>query len=302
MRPTKTPEAADTPHDPLFDSAWLKWGRAVVHALELAADIEAVLASGPDGPHFAIDAEYQPRRHGFAITVVDIDPMPPTWGLLVGDFANNMRSALDHVAWALVTRGRTPPSTLTKKAQKQVYFPISGKREVFNGCLETNLPGVRRADIARVRKYQPYHHGSRGRWFSWLLLSRITAADKHRSVAPVWAIPLAADFQITGQRDCVLTQHSRDAIRSALEPGVEIGFVRARKTGPDPWINVVPHLVCEPMIEGRAFLLEWLKLAVWWTQLLLYEFSEPPDSGMQRLGIDGERFKKVMEWKPPAVW
>lgn len=252
MRPSKIPAQADVPHDPLFDSAWLKWGRAVVHAQELAADVVKVLASGADGPHFDIACKYEPRRHGFAVTNTGIDPMPPTWGLLVGDVANNLRSALDHVAWALVTRGRTPPSMLKKGAQKKVYFPIAQTRKGFNGSLATNLPGVRRADIARVRKYQPYHHGTRGRWFSWLVLTEINTADKHRSIAPVWAIPLAADFQITEVRDCVLVPHERDAPRPALETGVEIGFVRVRKTGPEPWINVVPHLVCEPMIEGRA--------------------------------------------------
>jgi len=115
------------PSDPLFDSAWLKWGRAVVHTHALNADIETF---GPDGgrePTFSVRAEYQPKRHGFAIIIDDIDALPPTWGLILGDVANNLRSALDQLAWALVTRGRTPPHALTTKQQRNVYYPTRAR-------------------------------------------------------------------------------------------------------------------------------------------------------------------------------
>lgn len=32
---------------------------------------------------------------------------------MLGDIANDYRSAIDHLAWALVSRGRTPPALLT---------------------------------------------------------------------------------------------------------------------------------------------------------------------------------------------
>ncbi len=112
-------------HDPLFASPWLKWGRAAVHAQALHADLDTFGSDGGDQPTFAVRAEYQPKRHGFAVIVADIDPMPPTWGLILGDVANNLRSALDQTAWAIVLRGRTPPDLLTAEQQRKIYFPIS---------------------------------------------------------------------------------------------------------------------------------------------------------------------------------
>jgi hypothetical protein len=116
------------PHDPLFDSAWLKWGRALVHAQTLQAQLNAIGTDEGDEPTFTVRTDYQPKRHGFAVIIVDIDPMPPIWGLLLGDIANNLRSALDQIAWAVVTRGRTPPETLSKGRRRQIYFPIGKDR------------------------------------------------------------------------------------------------------------------------------------------------------------------------------
>jgi hypothetical protein len=146
-------------HDPLFDSAWLKWGRAVVHLQALEADLDSF---GPDSdrqPTLAVRAEYHPKRHGFGVYITHIDPAPAIWGLLLGDAANNLRSALDQLAWALVERGATPTTTLNAPERNEIYFPIAEYRNAFNGGLPRKLPGVSRADIAKVRRYQPYHRG-----------------------------------------------------------------------------------------------------------------------------------------------
>src|SRR5512146_2420414 len=52
--------------EPLFDSAWLKWAQAIVHAEALQADIEARRSNGAAYPVLAFRTEYQPKRHGIA--------------------------------------------------------------------------------------------------------------------------------------------------------------------------------------------------------------------------------------------
>lgn len=289
------------PHDPLFDSPWFKWGRAVVHAQALQAHLDAIGTDGGDEPPLAVRADYQPKRHGFAVTITDIDPMPPAWGLLLGDIANNLRSALDQLAWAIVTRGKTPPNTLPVKMQRQIYFPISKKRDDFNAALSSKLPGATRADIARVRRYQPYHYPSRAHWSALLLLAEINASDKHRTVAPIWAIPMTAEIEVTHEHDCVVPKRENAAKRKALEVDTELALVRARKTGPNPHIEVIPHLTAEPTISDRVLVREWLQIAVWWTQWLLYEFSQAPPE-IDRIGIDIGQFTALMAWRRPPFW
>ena len=85
--------------------------------------------------------------------------MPASWGLLVGDIAFDYRCALDHLAWALVCRGTTPPSVLTQQQQKAVYVMVAKSRRQFNTSLARMLPGAQRRGIAKVRAIQPYHNG-----------------------------------------------------------------------------------------------------------------------------------------------
>lgn len=87
--------------DPLFDSPWLKWGRAIHHARVLQSQIDEVESIGD--PLLSVRTEYQPRRHGFAVYAGEVRDVPEAWGLLVGDIAFNYRCAVDHLAWALVT-------------------------------------------------------------------------------------------------------------------------------------------------------------------------------------------------------
>jgi hypothetical protein len=287
-------------HDPLFDSAWLKWGRAVVHGQALQAHLNAIGTDGGDEPTLAVRADYKPKRHGFAIIITDIDPMPPVWGLILGDIANNLRSALDQIAWAVVTRGRTPPTTLSKGQQRQIYFPICENRDEFNAALSSKLPGATRADIARVRRSQPYHYPSRARWSALLQLADINASDKHRTVQPIWAIPVTTDIEVTYQRDCALSQGETTGKRKTLQVDTELGFMRARKTGPDPYMQVIPHLTAEPAFNEYTLLREWLKISIGWIQLLLEAFSEVPDD-IGGIGIDPQQLRAMLSWQSP-LW
>jgi hypothetical protein len=283
----------------LFESAWLKWGRAVVHAQTLKADLDAVTSNVGRQPTFTVEAKYQPKRHGFSVIVTDIDPMPPTWGLLIGDIANNLRSALDQTAWAIVTRGQTPPDTLSKRSQRKIYFPVCKDRKEFNGSLSTMLPGATRADIARVRRYQPYKHARGIRaWFAFALLAKINTGDKHRTTEPVWALPIRASIQVSDERDCVVPSRSNPGKREALQVDTELILVRARKTGPNPHIEVIPHVAAEPAIQGHLLIREWLRVTIFWTQKLLREFSETPPQ-IEHIGIDFDALRAIYAWEPP---
>ena len=142
-------------YNPLFRGAWLKWAHGLGHAQALDADIEAFSFHGHRDPLLGAQADYDPRRHGFSVRATAVAPVPSHCGLMLGDVAHNYRSVLDHLAWAVVARGRNPPSTLTKSQQRAVQFPSANGRAAFNGSLGSRLPGTRRAHIARIRRRQP---------------------------------------------------------------------------------------------------------------------------------------------------
>jgi hypothetical protein len=277
------------PHDSTFDSPWLKWGQAVVHTQALEVELETYARDAHSQPIATFRTEYHPKRHGIALITDEIlVPFPPTWGLLLGDIANNYRSCLDQLAWALVTRGQTPPETLTGKEQRKIFFPIKKKRTEFKGELPTMLPGVRRADVAIVRRYQPYHRGSSRRHHSLVTLAEISNGDKHRTIQPVWDIPEFASVDITEARDCVVSERSSYAQKLPLKVDTEIVLIKVRKTGPNPEIDVEPDVTAQPALEQNIWLYEWLTRTKLLVFQILAEFSYPPED-LARIGIDWDR-------------
>jgi hypothetical protein len=272
-------------YDPLFDSAWLKWANGVRHADALQADIQRV-GHEPDAyPVTAFRSEYHANRHGFAVIAEEIAPIPALWPLMLGDIASNYRAALDHLAWGLVTRGRTPPTKLTKRQEKAIYFPIHKERAEFNGKVPAQLPGVRRADLAKVRRYQPYHHGRTIRERHALsLLAGINPGDKHRTVHPLWAVSVETGMKITKRRDCVITGTRPGGTAKVLEADAEIAFLHARRTGLNPEIEMDLHITNEPTLDNLLGVREWAEATGLSIMSLLFEFSPQPKRAIAEVG------------------
>jgi hypothetical protein len=271
-------------HDPLFDSAWLKWAQAVHHTQTLEAKVKARSGNGHFDPLRAFRAEYYPKRHGFGIIPEMVDPIPVGWNLLLGDIANNYRTALDHLAWALVTRGSTPPKTgkLTAPQEKAVYFPICEKRSEFDGMLPTKLPGVRSADIAKVRRPQPYHYSARSRpKHVFVLLASVNTGDKHRTIQPIWAHPIGLNIELTDQRDCVVPRLNWRRYPYPVEVGTELAYIPARKMGSNPEIDVELRVTTNPSLGDLLGLEEWALRIANTIAKLLFRFSEPPNEIVQ---------------------
>lgn len=265
-----------------FDSAWLKWAWAIVEARALEEDIGAFTERlGPEGLGNT-RCHYQPKRHRFAVTIDSVlEEFPARWGLRLGSIVYNFRCSLDHIAWALVERGKTPPATLSDRQQASVYFPICTTRHAFNAALrgrQPKLPGVRRADVACVRRYQPYYHRpSRATDHVFAILDRLSRFDKHRTIQPVAGYPAGGKLEVTYYRDCEIRRYGWADIRKMLEVGTEIAYLYVRKTGPNPEMHVHADLTVKPAIENRFWFNEWWNQTARNMELVLSEFAPKPD-------------------------
>jgi len=90
---------------------WAKMRRAAVHYDALTDAAEAYLALPP----YQITESYTDDRK-ILRAVASIEP-PEELALILGDLVQNLRSALDHLAWSFARTVRDPPSRLTQ-------FPI----------------------------------------------------------------------------------------------------------------------------------------------------------------------------------
>jgi hypothetical protein len=270
-----------------FDSAWLKWGRAVVHQQTLEAEITRFVAES-DGTELTFGWHYDPKRHGFPVDIAAFDPWPAHWGPILGDVIANFRSALDHAAWAIVQRGRRGATgfPLGKPEARDVYFPVvrTDYRD-FNREITKKLVGARRADVALVRRMQPYHRGKRGyRRHAIYILNELSKSDKHRSVQPVQMLAVEGSYTVLHARDCEpTTDRRRPGVRRVkMNVGAEVGVVRVRKLGSSPEVDVDVTIGLSPGITELARLDEWLKV----TGSMIRSFlillgSKPPDEIVQ---------------------
>jgi hypothetical protein len=95
-----------------------KLSRADEHLEALDAEIDNFLDLHPYAVNFEID-----EKTGQKVARLEVNGELPAvrWGLMLGDCVHNMRSALDHLVWAL--SGPEPPP--------KTEFPIFHEREKF---------------------------------------------------------------------------------------------------------------------------------------------------------------------------
>jgi hypothetical protein len=272
-----------------FDSAWLKWGRGVVHAQALETQVTSAMSDFQAGQPYASSTKYDAKRHCIALTLNEVPALPPLLGLLLGDAANNFRSSLDQLGFTLaVTRSRRP---LKRGEADKIYFPMKRSSNAFNSDFLVGL--LQDRDRKIVRRFQPFWNRDRSRphpkskinRHCLIVLADLNRHDKHKGIRPVWMWPRGGEFRIGDQpTDCTITRIPKRARGILLEPGVEIQRVYVKKTGPNPDVYMDAKLTVEPTIDGRVTLNSWLAETTYHIRDLLLRFAQPPEE-ILTLGI-----------------
>jgi len=274
-------------HDPrLFESAWLKWAWAKAHAETLKAYLQVWGNDPKRWTRIGMATRYDPKHHRFNVYVMELPSLPIEWSVVIGDIGHNYRSCLDHIAWAIVRRGTKPPDTLSEYDQSRVGFPIYDDRIKFNRGVKTMLPGARRADIAIVRRNQPYHGGKRrsGR-HAFAVLHRLSNEDKHRTIQPTFMSPQAATYHVENALGCTVTRIPASfLLGEPLQVGAQLAPIYVRKTGPtEPYLEMRGQLAVQPAILG-VLLGEWLVAMEDLVSTILKELADPPTDLLAKLG------------------
>jgi hypothetical protein len=143
------------------DNVRLKLEWAKRHADTVKADIQR-WADLPrkDLTAVTIGKKFDDQKGCFVFKVMQFEPLPIRWSLVVGDALYNFRAALEYLAWHLVRAGTEPKP----RYPKSVQFPISANGEDFAKSIKTRLPGVKPAHLTIVERYQPYHPRNKRRF------------------------------------------------------------------------------------------------------------------------------------------
>jgi hypothetical protein len=156
----------------------LKLNRAEGYAETLKRDINAWFARRP----YEVFGEYDagpPESYVFRVRF--LEPAPPEWGIVLGDFAHNAHSALDHLAYRVVMDGNGG------KHRDGTQFPILLDPFKWKDAARSRLRGASERHLAIIESQQPYHRPDLYGWHTvWsaiedplAVLNRLSIVDKH---------------------------------------------------------------------------------------------------------------------------
>lgn len=157
--------------DPLA-GVWAKIRRADVHLRRLEQCDREIRAACRE--QISVERDDESGRHVFRMGPVP--PVPEDFGLVLGDAIHNLRSALDHLAHAVVvSQGGTP--------NRNTGFPIlmTAPKPKKNGSSPlANLdPSVDEAVRREIDAVQPYHRDDPS-LHELAVLHSLDITDKHR--------------------------------------------------------------------------------------------------------------------------
>ncbi len=105
-----------------------------------------------------------------------VKPIPSEIPLIAGEIIQNLRSALDHLAYQLYCSG-TKGGTLNK----EIAFPIAESKPKYDDIKPRRTKGMSPAAIAAIDAVQPYGGGNDVLWH----LHALNNIDKHRLILTV---------------------------------------------------------------------------------------------------------------------
>lgn len=170
-----------------LEPVFAKLERARKHSLDLTASIASWASANP----IQARCELREGRLGYRLIQLDYSMSPPVkeWGLMLGDYAHNVRSSLDNLAYALARLRRDPPDR-----PAAISFPIYSDASKFrqNGRRSIDqLPSEATAAIERIQPFQ--RDGSQAEGTAeqdpLLFLQELNNSDKHRVPSVVLVAP-----------------------------------------------------------------------------------------------------------------
>ncbi len=170
----------------------LKMSRAHFHLKELEREVGKMF-SEPEEPcttFLDVNAKWKP-----ILRVKNVPEPDPRLGVIIGDVAHCLRSALDHLIYELsIPKGKAAPA---KPGEPQ--FPITSSYKRWRAS-RWRLAQARRGVKSRVERLQPYHRRKDpDTWLLWQL-REISDIDKHRllHVAPAAIEAFRTGWEATG--------------------------------------------------------------------------------------------------------
>lgn len=165
-----------------------KLARANARLVELGEQIDAFKARHPQDVTMYIDAEH--RRQVICVRIYET--IPPMWGVITGEFVHNLRSALDHLVYALplVEGGKRPA-----KPDLPVFETEDPKRS-SEDRIRDRVGDVVPEAIRIIKAAQPFNRPDDPKSHPLAILHDLWNWDKHNAIPVVegWLAPIQSSW------------------------------------------------------------------------------------------------------------
>ncbi len=228
-----------------MDGCWAKIERADEHIRYLATEIQRFADSNVD--RYRVFTEIDRESGLCVVKAVDqgLDAPPLRLSVIIGEILHHMRSSLDHLVWALVSRKNA-------NASFRVSFPICESvaqydKAVRDGIIK-GVPGRARALIDSV---QPYRE-KKPRNSALFALHELNRTEKHRLLIVAFGV-VAAPNKIDvdpGKSDIVFQFPEAASVVRLTRPtkdGAE--FFRYTLNRIDETVKVNLNIPCHVVLE-----------------------------------------------------
>jgi hypothetical protein len=185
----------------------LAWSAQHLHALDL--EIKEFVKKHP----FTARGEQDGDSRRFNIIANEYPLLPSHWPLMVGDAVHNMRSALDHIVWALTERfsARYPEGSAARPTYEEsfkIQYPICDTPGRYFGTKKGKWKDGQRFRCARfvgpdaitvIDTTQPHLRGKDAYPHPLSVLAKFSNEDKHRKLfaSGVLASEIQFSFSLT---------------------------------------------------------------------------------------------------------
>ena len=148
--------------------------RAKHHIEEFNGRIDQFFRGGP--APYPVVREDDPKTGDLIFKLGKCAAIPEDFPTIIGDILQNLRTALDHLAWQLVLAHNCVPTG-------QTAFPIAENFEKFEAMLKRKVEGMSQGAVDKIRALKPYGGGNEDLWG----LHELNNTDKHRLLFVVGA-------------------------------------------------------------------------------------------------------------------
>jgi hypothetical protein len=215
----------------------------------LDAEIKAWFKGHP----YDVFGEYEPGPpEQYVFKTRFLEAIPATWGIILGDFAHNARSALDHLAYQVVLAGNGGMDERTQ-------FPIVVCPFEWPNQAKSGIGNASERHIGIIESFQPYHRPDLYGWNSiWgaiddplAVLNRLSNIDKHRVLNATPAAISSIGYDVRPVRDIESTGASQVTWEMLID-GREMLRVNIVSSGPNPELKLERTETVEIRVQYRV--------------------------------------------------